>query len=61
VQQPLNAAVPSSTHPERIAANIDVFDFALSADELATLEGLERPDGRVVRGPAGYDWDATPR
>ena len=61
MQQPLNAAVPSSTHPERVAANMDVFDFALSADELAALAALERPDGRVVRGPAGYDWDAVPR
>jgi diketogulonate reductase-like aldo/keto reductase len=60
LEQPMNAAVPSSSHPERIAANIDVFDFALSPAELAALARLERPDGRVVRGPPGYDWDAAP-
>jgi diketogulonate reductase-like aldo/keto reductase len=60
LEQPMNAAVPSSSHAERIAANIDVFDFALSPEDIAALARLERPDGRVVRGPPGYDWDAAP-
>jgi diketogulonate reductase-like aldo/keto reductase len=35
------SAVPKSTRPERIAENIDVFDFALSADEVAAIDGLD--------------------
>jgi len=33
--------IPKSTKPSRIAENIDVFDFELSADELAALDALE--------------------
>lgn len=33
-------AIPKSTDPERIAANLDVFDFALTAEQVAALDGL---------------------
>ncbi|GAA1971389.1 aldo/keto reductase [Microbacterium deminutum] len=33
--------IPKSTRPERIAENIDVFDFALDDDELASIDSLE--------------------
>jgi len=33
--------IPKSTKAHRIAENIDVFGFELSADELASLDGLE--------------------
>ena len=36
------SAIPKSTNPARIAQNIDVFDFELSADELAIINGLDR-------------------
>jgi diketogulonate reductase-like aldo/keto reductase len=36
------SAIPKSTKPERIAENFDVFDVALSDDELAALDGLDR-------------------
>ena len=35
------SVIPKSTKPERIAQNLDVFDFALSDDELAAIDGLE--------------------
>jgi diketogulonate reductase-like aldo/keto reductase len=35
------AAIPKSADPGRIAANFDVFDFALTADQLAGLDGLD--------------------
>ncbi|MDH6701274.1 aldo/keto reductase [Streptomyces griseoviridis] len=35
------SVIPKSTKRERIAENIDVFDFTLTADELAALDALE--------------------
>ncbi len=35
------SVIPKSTKPGRIAENIDVFDFALSADEMAALRSLD--------------------
>ena len=46
------SAIPKSTNAVRIAENFAVFDFTLSADEIARLDGLDRgvrngpdPDG----------------
>ena len=34
-----HSAIPKSTKPHRLAENIDIFDFELSADELAVDQG----------------------
>ncbi|MHC9045358.1 aldo/keto reductase [Microbacterium saperdae] len=46
--------IPKSVTPARIAANLDVFDFVLSPEELAAIDLLER-DGRTGPHPAQFN------
>jgi 2,5-diketo-D-gluconate reductase A len=34
--------IPKSSHPDRIAANIDVLGFSLTPDQVARIDGLSR-------------------
>jgi diketogulonate reductase-like aldo/keto reductase len=36
-----NSVIPKSVRRERILENIDIFDFALTPEELASIEGLD--------------------
>ena len=42
-----NVVIPRSANPERIKSNLEVFDFELTDDEMATLSGLD--DGTRFR------------
>ena len=59
VQQPGVVAIPKSGNAERIAQNLDVFDFALADEEMLAISGLARPDGRVVDPAFAPEWDRT--
>jgi 2,5-diketo-D-gluconate reductase B len=58
VQQGNIIPIPRSSNPVRIAENLNVFDFALSDDEMQRIAALRRPDGRIA-DPAGRApaWD----
>jgi 2,5-diketo-D-gluconate reductase A len=42
--------LPKSATPSRQAENLDVFGFDLTADEIAAISSLGRPDGRLFGG-----------
>ncbi|TPK89428.1 aldo/keto reductase [Mesorhizobium sp. B2-4-17] len=44
--------IPKSIHQDRIAANFDVFDFELDAQDLKAIAGMDAADGRTGPNPA---------
>jgi diketogulonate reductase-like aldo/keto reductase len=58
IQQGNIAAIPRSSNAERMAENLDVFDFTLTEGEMRRIAALKRPDGRIA-DPAGRApaWD----
>lgn len=48
--------LPKSLHPERQRENLDVFDFALSDEQMNEVSSLSRPHGRLWdQDPAQYE------
>ena len=45
------AVIHKSVHPERIRENMDIFDFALTAEEMAALAALDRAEA-LIGNPA---------
>ena len=57
IQQPNVAAIPRSSSPANAAANNDVFDFALSREEMERITKRAEPTGRVVQPAWAPQWD----
>jgi diketogulonate reductase-like aldo/keto reductase len=47
--------IPKSVHEERIQENFDVFDFTLSEDEMALIDGLNINE-RLGADPDNFDF-----
>lgn len=57
MQQDNVAAIPKSATEKNIRANLDVFDFELSADEVKTINAMAKADGRLVNPDFAPRWD----
>lgn len=61
-------AIPKSTHVERIKQNLDVFDFALTQEEMESIRPLDKPrdfhyshrDPELVKFLLNYDKQFNP-
>jgi 2,5-diketo-D-gluconate reductase B len=61
VQQEGVVALSRSTDPDRIASNVAIFDFDLTASEMAAIHNLARAGSRIVDPPGlAPAWDETP-
>lgn len=43
--------IPKSVNPERMAENLNIFDFQLSEDDMAAMRSLDRAEGRMGPDP----------
>lgn len=56
VQQDGVIAIPRSSRPDNLKANLDIFDFVLSPDEMARIDGLRGPT-RLANPAFAPHWD----
>lgn len=61
LQQPDVTAVPRSAREANVKANLEIFDFELTASDMAAISALANPAGRLV-DPSGVTlaWDDLP-
>jgi len=57
IQHQGSVAIPKSVTPERIRANLDIFDFALTDAEMALISGLGSREGRLIKPDFAPAWD----
>ncbi|TAK82066.1 MAG: aldo/keto reductase [Betaproteobacteria bacterium] len=51
------ASLPRSSQAGRVAENLEVFGFELTADEMAEISSLRQRNGRIVDPPMAPAWD----
>jgi len=59
VQQDNVVAIPKSASEKHILSNIDIFDFALTIDEMAKISALAKSDGRLINPEWAPEWDTA--
>ena len=47
---------PKSVSQARMAENLAIFDFSLTAQDMAAISALDRPDGRRGPNPDEFNW-----
>jgi 2,5-diketo-D-gluconate reductase B len=57
LQQDRVTAIPRSSREANVKANLDIFDFELSDDDMAQISALAHPAGRMVHPAVAPDWD----
>ncbi|MNS63287.1 2,5-diketo-D-gluconic acid reductase B [compost metagenome] len=58
VQQPDIVALSKTATESRLKENFDIFDFALTEEEMQAIHALAKPNGRIVSpGHLAPDWD----
>jgi diketogulonate reductase-like aldo/keto reductase len=57
LQQDGVTAIPRSTRKANVEANLAIFDFTLSDQEMAEIADLAHPQGRMVKPGVAPDWD----
>jgi diketogulonate reductase-like aldo/keto reductase len=50
-------AIPKSASADRLAEHLKAYDVTLSAEERAAIDGLARPDGRIINPSFAPAWD----
>ena len=59
VQQEAVVAIPKSVNKSRIKENVEIFDFALSDDEMQQISALTNQQKRLIAPGWSPDWDAA--
>ncbi|OCW56608.1 aldo/keto reductase [Hoeflea olei] len=57
VQQPGVVAIPRTSNPDRLAENLDIFDFELSASEMEAISALRVAGRRICDYPFDLSWE----
>jgi 2,5-diketo-D-gluconate reductase B len=57
IQQENVTAIPKSSNPERLISNLEIFDFELSPQEMAMIDGLKADHQRFVNPAMSPVWD----
>lgn len=59
MQQDDVAAIPKSATPDNIKSNIDIFDFELTADDMAVITAMGKANDRQVNPDFAPKWDVA--